>query len=295
VFIRDVAAGKLALYVDDVKVADAALAPGAAGALHNDDGEADPLTIGAQITGGSSAPELFFNGLIDDVKLFDTAAYPGATPTNTTAPAISGTPASGQTLTCSNGGWSNGPTSFTYQWNRDGTPIPGATGQTYVVQTADEGHSLTCTVTAANAAGSAPATSSPLAIPGGITGEQLPRVVNAGQLFCGVRHHGHCNGIPDKTEFSSPGNAVWTFGAYGTAGKAGIARTSAVVVVLGTVRRTITHAGTVRFAFKLTGAKAGRLYAEVKRKHLDVLRIKLRFTPKGGKPTTLVRSLKLKF
>jgi hypothetical protein len=71
-----------------------------------------------------------------------------------TKPSISGTPALGQTLTCDNGSWTNSPTNFTSQWNRDGTPITGATSQTYVVQTADQGHTLTCTVIAANAGGS---------------------------------------------------------------------------------------------------------------------------------------------
>jgi hypothetical protein len=43
--------------------------------------------------------------------------------------------------------------SYTYQWNRDDTPVSGATRSTYVLGTADEGSTVTCTVTAANAAG----------------------------------------------------------------------------------------------------------------------------------------------
>jgi hypothetical protein len=89
-----------------------------------------------------------------------------APPSNTSPPSISGTPAVGNTLTCLEGSWTNSPTGFTYQWNRDGAPIAGATGQTYVVQAADQGHTLTCTVTASNAAGSSsPSTSAGLLVP----------------------------------------------------------------------------------------------------------------------------------
>jgi hypothetical protein len=94
-------------------------------------------------------------------------------PGNTGAPAISGSPAPGDTLTCAHGTWSNAPTGYTYVWNRDSKPIGGAAGPSYVVQVADETRSLTCTVTAANAAGqSAPATSAAV------------RVVVPGTLGC---------------------------------------------------------------------------------------------------------------
>jgi 5'-nucleotidase len=41
--------------------------------------------------------------------------------------------------------------SLAYQWNRDGTPIAGATGTTYKVAAADAGAELTVTVTASKA------------------------------------------------------------------------------------------------------------------------------------------------
>jgi hypothetical protein len=89
-----------------------------------------------------------------------------SSPVNTTPPVISGTPVPGSTLTCSTGTWSNGPTGYSYEWNRDGTAITGAASQTYIVGAGDQGHSLTCTVTAANAAGSGqPATSTPVSVP----------------------------------------------------------------------------------------------------------------------------------
>jgi uncharacterized OB-fold protein len=79
---------------------------------------------------------------------------------------IAGTAAAGQTLTCQPAGFTNNPTSYSYQWNRDGTPITGATGQAYTVQSADTGHALTCTVVASNSSGSsAPVTSAAVNVP----------------------------------------------------------------------------------------------------------------------------------
>jgi hypothetical protein len=74
---------------------------------------------------------------------------------NTGAPVITGTPTAGKTLSCSTGTWTNDPTSYAYQWYRDGTPIQGATMSSYVVQTSDEGLTITCQVTASNSKGTA--------------------------------------------------------------------------------------------------------------------------------------------
>jgi len=74
-------------------------------------------------------------------------------PVNTAAPALTGTPGLGQTLNCSTGSWANNPTGYTYTWLRSGVAIAGQTGGTYVVQAADEGHAISCRVTASNAGG----------------------------------------------------------------------------------------------------------------------------------------------
>jgi hypothetical protein len=61
---------------------------------------------------------------------------------------------------------------LSYQWLREGAVISGQTGSTYTLQTVDEGHSITCSVTAGNGGGIASATSSavkvaqPLAVSG---------------------------------------------------------------------------------------------------------------------------------
>lgn len=55
-------------------------------------------------------------------------------PVNTRPPRTTGTPITGQTLTCDPGEWTNGP-DFTYRWFRDGAQIAGESGRTY--RTAD--------------------------------------------------------------------------------------------------------------------------------------------------------------
>jgi hypothetical protein len=100
-----------------------------------------------------------------------TAAQANYAPTNTAAPTISGTPQTGQTLTANNGTWTSDTTpTYGYQWQRcdslgnNCAAISGATGQSYVVQSADEGKTLRVTVTAHNASGNASATSAQTAV-----------------------------------------------------------------------------------------------------------------------------------
>ena len=91
-------------------------------------------------------------------------------PVNTAEPVITGTARSGQTLTASQGTWSNSPTSFAFQWVRcppsggapDGSDcavIGGASTSAYVVSPADVGFRLRVRVTATNADGSTTAAS----------------------------------------------------------------------------------------------------------------------------------------
>jgi hypothetical protein len=65
----------------------------------------------------------------------------------------------GQELSASNGTWTGGATSFTYQWQRctsstSCTDVDGATARTYGVRSADVGDSLRVAVTAHNGSGS---------------------------------------------------------------------------------------------------------------------------------------------
>jgi hypothetical protein len=88
-----------------------------------------------------------------------------AKPTVSAAPALTGTAAVGGVLSCSQGTWTNNPTSLTYRWLRNGSAIAGQSANTYTVQGADLGTGIACEVTATNGAGSTGATSNTVAIP----------------------------------------------------------------------------------------------------------------------------------
>lgn len=86
-------------------------------------------------------------------------------PSNVTPPVVSGTQVVGQTLSTTNGTWTNSPSTFSYQWYRGATLISGATNSTYTLVQADAGNTsnIKCVVTATNVAGSASADSNTVA------------------------------------------------------------------------------------------------------------------------------------
>ena len=80
---------------------------------------------------------------------------PPPAPVNTTPPALSYTfRYEGELVTTDDGAWDNSPTSFTYQWYRDATPISGETSISYFLDTPDVDKYISCQVTAINAGGS---------------------------------------------------------------------------------------------------------------------------------------------
>lgn len=83
----------------------------------------------------------------------------GKKPANTVAPAITGTATEGETLTVSNGTWTNTPDAYAYQWNRAGVAIAGADESTLLLTADDVGSAITATVTATNLGVSTSATS----------------------------------------------------------------------------------------------------------------------------------------
>ena len=60
------------------------------------------------------------------VSLVLAAHATAAPPTNTAAPAVTGTPKVGEVLTAQNGTWANTPTAFQYQWQRCNAAGPRA-------------------------------------------------------------------------------------------------------------------------------------------------------------------------
>jgi hypothetical protein len=126
---------------------------------------------------GVAAASLFALALMVGVG----SAASQAAPVNTAPPTISGTPAVGQTLTASNGTWSNAPTSFAYQWlrcNGGGNScvnVANGTQKTYTLVGADAGHTMRVRVTATNADGSATAESDNTAPVAAATSSAAPK------------------------------------------------------------------------------------------------------------------------
>jgi hypothetical protein len=140
-------------------------------------------------------------------------ARSSAAPVNASAPTIEGKPVVGGTVSAGNGGWSNTPTSFTYQWLRCDSkgaqcvPISGAKERSYTIASADLGRTLVVYVSARNADGetgpinskpsavvsaaAAPQNTTPPAISGRpIVGEQL--VADPGK---------YAGGVPERFSF----------------------------------------------------------------------------------------------
>ena len=96
---------------------------------------------------------------------YTTTTTTGPPPVNTSLPVISGSAQQGQSLTGSNGAWSNSPSSYGYQWQRCNSSgaacvaIPAAIGNSYLLVAADVGATLRFQVTATNGSGPASATS----------------------------------------------------------------------------------------------------------------------------------------
>ena len=83
-------------------------------------------------------------------------------PANTVEPSVAASVVHpGDTISCAPGTWTGSPT-YSFQWLRDGAPIPGATTADYTVTAADVGTSITCRVTASNSGGSTNAESNAL-------------------------------------------------------------------------------------------------------------------------------------
>jgi len=107
----------------------------------------------SQVAAGTAIPAYVVSGSLG-----------GSPPVNTVLPVISGTAETGQALSTTNGTWTNAPTSYSYQWQRNGSDIGGATSSTYTTVAADSGTTITVVVTATNGAGAASATSAGIAI-----------------------------------------------------------------------------------------------------------------------------------
>jgi hypothetical protein len=75
-----------------------------------------------------------------------TRIVPG-TLTPTPTPTVSGSAKVGSRLTANAGSWGPGTVTLSYQWNRNGSAISGATASTYVLVSSDAGRTITVRVT----------------------------------------------------------------------------------------------------------------------------------------------------
>lgn len=106
-------------------------------------------------TGLSSVNTEFTVAAVNDVGLGtrSTSVYatPSNTPVNLTLPTISGAPSNGATLSTTTGTWSHTISSYSYQWQRNGSNIGGATSSTYTLGSSDVDQVVRCIVTATSA------------------------------------------------------------------------------------------------------------------------------------------------
>jgi hypothetical protein len=128
-------------------------------------GGAQPVS--AQISGLSASTTYYF----EIVATSGAGASTGSGATVTTVAALKptavivGTPALGQTLTCSLGVVVPAGLTVTYVWVRDAVVVAGATAATYLVATADKTHYVYCRATISGDGGSETGQSNYVAIP----------------------------------------------------------------------------------------------------------------------------------
>jgi hypothetical protein len=103
-------------------------------------------------------------------------------PINTALPTISGSPTVGSVLTCTQGSWANAPTSYAFQWEKNGAPIGGATSTTYTVQSTDTSYTITCVITANNSGGYNTAISNAVTIAGAPSISVAPTITGTGTI-----------------------------------------------------------------------------------------------------------------
>ena len=126
----------------------------------------------------------------------------GTAPANTVAPVVSGTATVGQMLSTTDGTWTGSPViTFTYQWQRAGVDIGGATNSTYVLVHADAGEVIRCVVTGTNGVGSSSANSNATAavteVPANTVAPVVSGTATAGQTLSTT--NGTWTGSPSPT------------------------------------------------------------------------------------------------
>jgi Ca2+-binding RTX toxin-like protein len=225
-----------------------------------------------------------------------------APPANTSLPTLAGQTQSGQTLTADPGTWSGTPAiAYAYQWRScdadtgDCVDIAGATGQTYVLTVNEVARRVRVHVTATNDAGDSSADSAPSTVVtgtggpgggGGPGGNEPPindftldsTVISASNGRATITVNVPGPGILALTATSPPAPA------------AARAHAAAKRIVVARILRNVTAAGRVKLVIK----PRRRAMRVLKRKHRLRVSAKLTYTPAGGTPKSITRTLTLK-
>jgi Leucine-rich repeat (LRR) protein len=145
--------------------------PGATGKTYTVTAADAGTKIGLDFTAKRSGYVTSTSSAIDVVKVRKAlASKPGTT-------LISGTLLPGSKLTAKAGTWNPTPTSFAYQWYRNGTKISGATKSTYTTKSTDGGATFTVKVTGSKSGyTSSSRTSAPVKILKRLTATRTPTI-----------------------------------------------------------------------------------------------------------------------
>jgi hypothetical protein len=216
----------------------------------------------------------------------DIGAFQAQRPLNMVRPTLTGTATRGHTLICNQGAWTgDGSLQYSFAWLRNGTPIQGATTNSYVIGKQDPGQSLACRVTATYY-GSVAATSK-FAV---VTSYPLIMLLRARTSHGIVVVDLGCRGV-DGQRCSGRMQLTVVEELHGS-------RVVAVAAATNTKRRTVTvaqhsysllarHTATIKIALKANAAQLLRRF-----RRLPLL---LKLTQTTALRTATVASRKLKF
>jgi hypothetical protein len=228
----------------------------------------------------------------------DIGAFEFRLPSLSGSPQITGTTAVGNALTC------NPPTvtspdgapNQAFTWSRDGTPIAGASSQTYTATAADAQHTLTCGVTetyaASPAQGSLSATSAGVSVPAAPAALKPATITHTGKPSSALVAGAVVVNTGESTSCPAGGTAcgVTVTGTVPSRLAAAAAVRKTTTVTVANARFTVASGTTKIVRFKLS-RKGARLLAR-----LRAMKVTVHITVSHGKdrPVSTMRTIIVK-